>query len=218
MAYQEQKRSIGRPKITEGAKPTNELILQAATGLFLKNGFQKVSIDDIAKEASMTKATVYYYFESKAELFKETMVSLMTRIRERIAMLLSSEKPLHDRLFDVAIAHLRATTSFDLEGFMRESRTSLSTAQIQEMKTAEEKMYVSIEQAFVEAMERGEIRKINAKFAAHSYIALVKVGNERLPGGHSIFSNEEEAAQNIITIFWRGFFGEPFNNNTGEQR
>ncbi|MBB2478985.1 TetR/AcrR family transcriptional regulator [Bacillus sp. APMAM] len=208
MAEQKQGRTLGRPKSKGKTLPTRDVILQAATRLFFENGFQKVSVDDIASEAGMTKATVYYYFDTKAELFKETIVSLMGRIRERIIQILSTDKPLYERLFDVTIAHLQATTSFDLDGFMRESRSSLSDEQIQAMKIAEEKMYSSIEDAFIAAGGAKEIPNINAKFAAHSYIALVKVGNYKQSDGTSFFATVEETATNILNVFWKGFFGK----------
>lgn len=201
-------RPLGRPKMSEGETTTKELILQTATRLFLENGFQKVSIDDIAKEAGLTKAMVYYYFGSKAELFKEVMVALMGRIREQIIRLLGSDKSLYDRLFDVLMAHLKATVTVDLEGFMRESKTSLSDEQIQEMRIAEEKMFLSIEQAFLDAAKKGQIPLINSKFAAYSYIALTRVGNYKQPSGLPIFPTIEEASANIMNIFWKGFFGE----------
>src|SRR5690349_8146389 len=102
MANKKSGRPLGRPKMTETEVPAKEAILRTATILFLEKGFQKVSIDDIAKEARLTKATVYYYFGAKAELFKEVMVTLMGRVRDRIALLLDSDKSLYDRLFDVA--------------------------------------------------------------------------------------------------------------------
>jgi AcrR family transcriptional regulator len=208
MANKKSSRPLGRPKLTETEVPAKEAILLTATRLFLENGFQKVSIDDIAKEAGLTKATVYYYFGAKAELFKEVMVSLMGRVRERIVQLLSVEKPLYDRLFDVAEAHLKATTSFDLEGFMRESKTSLSDEQIQAMKLAEEEMFKSIETAFLDGMAFGEIPEVNARFAAHSYIALSQVGNYKQPDGTPLFASIEETAENIMSVFWSGFFGK----------
>ncbi len=207
MANKKTGRPLGRPKIAETEVPAKESILKTATLLFLENGFQKVSIDDIAKTAGLTKATVYYYFGSKAELFKEVMVRLMGMVRQRILLLLGSEKSLYDRLFDVAAAHLQATTSLDLEGFMRESKTSLSDEQIQEMKLAEEEMFLSIEEAFQGAMDAEEIPQINAKFAAHSYIALSRVGNYKQPDGTPLFSSIEETAENIMRVFWKGFFG-----------
>lgn len=206
MAKQTSKRMPGRPKAAENAKSTKEVILQTAIGLFIKNGFQVVSIDDIANNAQVTKASVYYYFESKAELFKESIVALMRRIRERIIEMLGSDKPLYERLMEVTVAHLQATMTIDIDGFMRESRTSLTSDQVHEIKAAEENMFVSIEQAFLDAIEKGEIPRIHAKFAAHSYIALVKVGNYRQADGSSLFSDVEEAASSIMRVFWKGFF------------
>jgi AcrR family transcriptional regulator len=207
MAKEKTGRAPGRPKASGSERPTKEVILQTAIGLFLRDGFQKVSVDDIAKEAGMTKATVYYYFETKAELFKKAMVALMERIRGHIIQLLKTDKPLYDRLYSVILAHLQATNTFDLEGFMRESRTSLSMEQIQEIKIAEENMFESIEQAFIEAIEKGEIPSIHAKFAAHSYMALARVGNYKQADGTSFFSSIEETAKNILHVFWQGFFG-----------
>jgi hypothetical protein len=135
------------------------------------------------------------------------MVALMNRVRERIISLLGSGKPLYDRLYEVVVAHFRATTTLDLEGFMRESRTTLSLDQVNEIKLAEESMYVSIEQAFLDAIEAGDIPKIHAKFAAHSFVALIKVGNYKLPDGTGFFPVVEETAEQVMSVFWRGFIG-----------
>lgn len=47
-----------------------EQIINSARKLFSKYGFKKVSMDEIAKEANVTKKTVYTYFKSKEELLK----------------------------------------------------------------------------------------------------------------------------------------------------
>ena len=46
-----------------------ESILAAATRTFLANGFGAVSMDTIAREAGVSKATVYSHFTGKEELF-----------------------------------------------------------------------------------------------------------------------------------------------------
>lgn len=46
-----------------------EAIISKAEELFCKYGFEKVSMDNIAKESEYTKRTVYRYFTSKEELF-----------------------------------------------------------------------------------------------------------------------------------------------------
>lgn len=44
-------------------------IIEAAEKLFIKKGFENTSIDDVAKEAGLTKRTLYQYFLSKEDLF-----------------------------------------------------------------------------------------------------------------------------------------------------
>jgi AcrR family transcriptional regulator len=44
-------------------------ILLSAAKVFAKDGFEKATIDDIIKKAKIAKGTVYYYFNSKEEIF-----------------------------------------------------------------------------------------------------------------------------------------------------
>ncbi|QQZ10210.1 TetR/AcrR family transcriptional regulator [Heyndrickxia vini] len=207
MMKKKQHRPLGRPKVKSNDIPRNQLILQTAARLFIDNGYQNVSVDDVALNAGVTKATVYYYFDSKSELYKEAIVSLMNRIKERIDRLMEVNKPLYERLYDVTLAHLEATTSIDIEQFLRESKTDLSNEQIQEMKEAEKKIYESIEYAFSDAVTKGEISSINITFATQAYLALIKVGNYKQQDGSGLFSTAEKSAETILTFFWKGLFG-----------
>lgn len=46
-----------------------EAIIEAAEKLFYENGFDRVSMDQVAKEAEFTKRTLYQYFPGKEELY-----------------------------------------------------------------------------------------------------------------------------------------------------
>ena len=48
---------------------TKDKILAVATRMFGKYGFQKTTVDEIARTAHKAKGSVYYYFKSKEELF-----------------------------------------------------------------------------------------------------------------------------------------------------
>ncbi len=50
-----------------------EKILQAAQKLFGQFGLKKVTIEDIAKEASVSKVTLYKYFRNKDDIFEEVV-------------------------------------------------------------------------------------------------------------------------------------------------
>ncbi|HEX7064386.1 MAG TPA: TetR/AcrR family transcriptional regulator [Bacillales bacterium] len=199
-------RPPGRPRTEEKGHPTHKLVLEAAVHLFLDNGYQEVSIDDVAKACGVTKATVYYYYATKAELFTESMIHMMERIRRRIVSMLKEDIPLRNRLLKVAEAHLQATLDVDLEGFMRGAKNALSDDQIRQIREAEEQMYQSIEEAFTFAVEQGEITDVNPTFAAHAYISLLKIGNYRDADNQPIFPTTRETADQIIGFFWNGLF------------
>ncbi|MDN5714311.1 MAG: TetR/AcrR family transcriptional regulator, partial [Acinetobacter sp.] len=69
--------SAGRPKDLE----KRQRILEVARQLFLQHGYHGSSMDHIAKEAHVTKLTVYNHFQDKANLFscaiEETCEKLM---------------------------------------------------------------------------------------------------------------------------------------------
>jgi AcrR family transcriptional regulator len=68
-----------------------ELILQIARKLFARYGLKKTSVDDIATEARIGKATIYYYFKSKQEIFKDVVDSELTILKDAIREAISRE-------------------------------------------------------------------------------------------------------------------------------
>lgn len=47
----------------------HELIINAAESQFVRFGFRKTTMEDIAKAAGIGKATLYYYFKNKEDIF-----------------------------------------------------------------------------------------------------------------------------------------------------
>jgi len=50
-----------------------EVILHAATGRFATYGYSKVTMDEIAEDIGMAKASLYYYFPTKESIFKSVV-------------------------------------------------------------------------------------------------------------------------------------------------
>ena len=53
------------------AQITKQKIIEAATEVFSEKGFDGARVDEIASKAKVNKAMIYYYFESKENLFAE---------------------------------------------------------------------------------------------------------------------------------------------------
>jgi len=59
---------------------THEQIVEIAKQVFLKNGYAKTSMRDIAKGAGIGVSNIYNYFKSKDELFRHIVKPLLTEL------------------------------------------------------------------------------------------------------------------------------------------
>jgi TetR/AcrR family transcriptional regulator, mexJK operon transcriptional repressor len=70
-------------------------ILEAATTLFLRNGYRGTSMDEIAALAAVSKQTVYKQFADKERLFAEIVRGTVDEVAD----------PIHDELPDLTSSH-----------------------------------------------------------------------------------------------------------------
>src|SRR5262245_8349179 len=68
------------------ANLTRDRVVEAAYRLFYRKGFGRVSVDEIAASAGVTKRTLYYHFKSKDELLASVLEQhsglALARLRE----------------------------------------------------------------------------------------------------------------------------------------
>ena len=77
-------RSRGRPPVTADGDVRTAL-LDAASKLFLRHGFERVTARQIAGAAGTTPAMIHYYFENKLGLFRAMLERAIGPVRELIA-------------------------------------------------------------------------------------------------------------------------------------
>jgi len=58
---------------TDKKENIKDHIITIATRIFSKFGFRKTTINDIAEEMGKGKSSIYYYFKSKEEIYKEVI-------------------------------------------------------------------------------------------------------------------------------------------------
>ena len=64
------KSKLGRPRDPERMRR----VLEAAEQLFLEQGFERTSVEAVAKASEVSKMTIYSYFPTKKALFEATIV------------------------------------------------------------------------------------------------------------------------------------------------
>lgn len=88
---------------TEGKR---QEIVQIATELFEKNGFERTSMSMISERVGGSKATLYGYFRSKEELLHAVLNYDVTTEAERLMNELLSGENLRDGLIALGIAYM----------------------------------------------------------------------------------------------------------------
>jgi AcrR family transcriptional regulator len=69
----------------ERSQATAEKILDAAENLFATRGFSATTIKQIASESKQNSALIYYYFDSKATLYRHVLERVVGRIGSEAA-------------------------------------------------------------------------------------------------------------------------------------
>ncbi|MFF2089144.1 TetR/AcrR family transcriptional regulator [Paenibacillus sp. NPDC058174] len=194
------KRKPGRPK-AEGSSQTMLQIMRTAAYLFMEHGFEKVSLEGVAQACGVTKASVYYYFSNKGQLFTESVLFVLSIALEQTRKIMDGPEPLQERLLKVAVGHM-ANAHVDFETMMREASAGLSEEQIIRIRKAENALNQLLEDVFRQAIAAGEIAEANPRLLAHAYTAVMTVRNRK-----EIVSDKEslqQAAEDIIQLFWNG--------------
>ncbi|WP_332449749.1 TetR/AcrR family transcriptional regulator [Methanoculleus sp.] len=68
-------------------------IIEAAERLFFSRSYEDVSMDDIAREVELNKATIYLYFKNKEALFATIVLRGIQILRERYEECIEKEVP-----------------------------------------------------------------------------------------------------------------------------
>lgn len=83
-----------------------EKIIETAAILFKEKGYAGTSVQDIADNLGVTKAALYYYFQSKEEILWEIIDRTMNTAEQRMQELMKQEMPLIERIKRIILNHI----------------------------------------------------------------------------------------------------------------
>lgn len=96
-------------------------IQRSALKLFDKFGYESVSVRRIAEEAKVSKASVYNYYGSKENLYKEVIISMLEDIKEQIQEIAALPIDFHEKFKKIVLKEVefmtRASGEFMMELF-----------------------------------------------------------------------------------------------------
>jgi len=86
-----------------------EAILEAATDAFYRHGYNAASSRDIARQAGITQATVYYHFKNKEEILLTIITEFSDQLFESLLAALARDSDPVTRLRNAVTQHILFT-------------------------------------------------------------------------------------------------------------
>ncbi|MGO9433764.1 MAG: TetR/AcrR family transcriptional regulator [Terracidiphilus sp.] len=106
---------------TDRASETRARILDAALGEFSTHGLAGARTDRIANSAGVNKALLYYYFESKENLYLAAFEMISAKIRDRSLAVFLRESSPGERVLRSALEHFdRILTQHEFQALMQQ--------------------------------------------------------------------------------------------------
>lgn len=86
------------PKDEENGSKRRADILLAAQAVFHDCGYAATTMEAVAEKASISKGSIYNYFQNKHDLFKHVFISSMAVLEQEMGGLLTAQMPARDKL------------------------------------------------------------------------------------------------------------------------
>ena len=114
-------RPYGAGRAAGGSGPKGEAIAAAAVRLFLRDGYERTSVDAIAAEAGVSKRTIYNRYRDKENLF-------LSVLRDSYAAMMLTFGEITEAHLGDALADRPGDVQEDLIAFAREVTARITTA------------------------------------------------------------------------------------------
>jgi AcrR family transcriptional regulator len=85
-----------------------EVVLQAAERVILRKGYSALTMDDVAREAQLSKTTIYKYVPGKGSLLSEILGHSVDAIRDKVAAVADGPGTAAEKLGGIVQAFLQS--------------------------------------------------------------------------------------------------------------
>ena len=176
-------------------------LLRAARKAFGRNGFHGVSMEEVAREAGITKPILYDHFSSKQDLYLALLEADSAALGERVHTALVDGSGNRERIrqsfqayFDFVDEHAEGFRLF-MQETQSPERVSSGVAKVRE-RILEEVASVIVRES------KGQIDPDDADTVAVGLVGMVEAGAQRNPGGQK--SERDRQVDALVRLAWTG--------------
>jgi AcrR family transcriptional regulator len=179
---------------------SKEDIRRAAGELFSRFGADKVSVNDIARKAGVSQATIYNNFGSKDELVHDYHNIIVKKIAGSFRGILLMKKSWADKLQKFLQSWIDIADQYKIE--------IESPASHQPRDSISIEIETSFREFIKNGKEQGNLRSDLSDEAIITYIKFFQQGISSNPGIHDRMRRDSKLSRDLLSLFMYGISGQ----------
>ncbi len=181
-----------------------ENILKIAREIFSKYGYKKTTLDDIANAVRKGKSSLYYYFESKEDLFQAVIIKEAEILAHELEIVINRNTDPVDKLRDYILTKL--STFRSLANFYHALENDITAIEfIDEVKLRYEQDEIKmIKRILIEGVRKNEFEIYDFNLVAIGITTAIKGLEMPLSAGNYGNVNLERSVDIILKILCYG--------------
>jgi AcrR family transcriptional regulator len=157
-----------------------DLIIDAADRLLARYGYQKMTMEDLAREVGVAKGTLYLHFASKEEVTLSVIERIVDRVKRQLQSISESDRPPAARLRQMLVA--RVMIRFDSLSHYTENLSDLLAALRHALLARSERQYKEEARLLAEVLKEGQRAGVFGRGDPQTTAyAMVQATNSLLP-------------------------------------
>ena len=175
---------LSKRKLEERKNRKNQILL-GALKVFKREGIEKTTMDQVANESGFGKATLYYYYSSKDEIFDDVMLMGWKNLWNCIENLIIKEEGPRLKFINI-IKKVGEIVKNDknLYGFLFTAPNFVSNPSERKWKTYQERLYAILESIIDEGIKKKDFINIKSdvlmKAVGGLFHTLIISNNEKV--------------------------------------
>jgi len=158
----------------EKKRRTRKAILQAAVQLFGDKGYERTSIDELARAAGVGKGTIYSYFQTKSEIFLAFCEDELDHVYAEVAQKSKVDATLTEQLMALFMGEFRYVTRHkDFGRLLLREMIFPKELTVERSRDLDNRYIEYLSAMCIKAQQRGELRRdVDLLFVCGHFYAL----------------------------------------------
>jgi len=148
-------------------------VIEKSWEIICKNSFFSISMQDIANYLNIKKSLLYYYFESKTDLFTQTIDNYFANLKNKFEIIFRQNLTAGEKIKKLTQIYLNEIKKESMLAFLYPENNKIDKTIVSLVKKIQKEIIEYFNRALIEGKKSGEFKNIDPKFTSFAIIGFM---------------------------------------------